>query len=98
MASSVKDRAEWLGGKVRAVHLRDTAHLTGTVTEHAGPWFAKIREAAPKVARKQGTRAKDVAGEHPKGVLVAAITAFGVFVMARLRRMRHASSPRKSRK
>lgn len=115
MASAVKDRAEWLGGKMRtlnlkdAVHLKDashlkdttshlkdtTAHLKDTVSEHAGPWAAKVRETAPKMAMRQGKRAKELAGEHPKGTLIAGVTAFGVLVMARLRRMWRANSRRK---
>lgn len=101
VASAVKDRAEWLGGKMRTVHLKDTAHLKDTtthlkdstvhlkdaVTEHAGPWAAKVRETAPKMAMRQGKKAKEAAGEHPKGTLIAGVTAFGVFVIARLRRM-----------
>jgi len=101
VASGVKDRAEWLGGKMRTVHLKDTAHLKDTTTHlkdttvhlkdtvsaHARPWAAKIRETAPKMAVRQGKRAKEVAGEHPKGTLIAGVTAFAVLVMARLRRM-----------
>jgi len=105
VASTVKDRAEWLGGKMRTVHLKDTAHLKDTtvhlkdtVSEHARPWAAKVRETAPKLAMRQGKRAKEVAGEHPKGTLIAGATAFGVLVMARLRRMWRASSQRKQPK
>lgn len=115
MASAVKDRAEWLGGKMRTANLKDTAHLKDTalmkdasvhvkdtavhlkdtVTEHAGPWAAKVRETAPKLAARQGKRAKAIAGDHPKGTLIAGVTAFGVLLMARLRRMMRASSQRK---
>ena len=74
--------------KDEAVHLKDEAvHLKNAVVEHAGPWVAKIRQTAPKLAKQQGKRAKDVAGEHPKGAMVAGVTAFGVFAMAWLRRM-----------
>lgn len=122
MASAVKDRAEWLGGKMRTANLKDTAHLKDTVlmkdasvhlkdtsvhvkdtavhlkdtvVEHAGPWAAKVRETAPKLAARQGKRAKEIAGDHPKGTLIAGVTAFGVLLMARLRRMMRASSQRK---
>jgi len=69
--------------------------LKDTVSEHAGPWAAKVRETAPKMAMRQGKRAKELAGEHPKGTLIAGVTAFGVLVLARLRRMLRANSRRK---
>lgn len=85
--------------KDTSAHLKDTAvHLKDTVTEHAGPWAAKVRETAPKLAARQGKRAKEFAGEHPKGTLIAGVTAFGVLVLARLRRMMRAGSQRKQPK
>jgi hypothetical protein len=71
-----------------------TVHVKDRVTAHAGPWANKIREAAPKLAKRQGAKAKNAAGEHPKGALTAALTALGVSAMALLRRTRRPSSGR----
>ena len=90
----MNDETGRLGQSV-ATGARMAATVKDAVAEHAGPLAAKVRETAPKLAREQGKRAKDVAGEHPKGALAAAITAFGVFVTALLRRMRRTPSRKK---
>ena len=74
--------------KERSVHVKDR------VAGRIGPWAAKIREAAPRLAKRQGAKARNVAGEHPKGAFAAALAAVGVFGMSVLRRVRRPISGR----